>query len=229
MRVIRSFLALKLNLATADNLASMQAELREACADADIKVRWVPPPNMHVTLRFLGQITEPMSHALKDMLDPIVSRMPAFDLECAGIGVFPDGNKPKVIYAGLGSGSEALNELYESVYSRLLMAGFSFEDKPFRPHVTIGRVKYSPKDALTPILSPFDGTFFGTSLIRHFYCYQSDLTSLGAEYRAQWVLSFKRQPMKSPQGQNEPEPNSKHEETDNTIEPESPQPPQTGE
>lgn len=197
MRVIRSFLALKLNLSTTENLSELLKQLKVSCSEADVKIRWVPPPNIHVTLRFLGQITEPMSHAVKDMLEPIVTRTPAFELECRSLGVFPDLKKPRVIFAGLGEGTQILSDLYSAVYNRLLKAGFSFEDKPFRPHVTLGRVKHAPRSALDSIIEEQKDTFFGTSLIRHFYCYQSDLTPHGAEYTAQWVLPFRRPLSKS--------------------------------
>ena len=205
MRVIRSFLALKLNLPTVENLSAMLTQLMSSCKEADIDVRWVPPPNIHVTLRFLGQITEPMSHAVRDMLEPIVTKTPAFDLECKRLGAFPDTRKPRVIFAELGEGSGILSDLYTAVYERLLTAGFSFEDKPFHPHVTIGRVKHAPAGALSSILEERAESFFGTSLIRHFYCYQSDLTPHGAEYTAQWVLPFKRPLAKSLAQPTEPE------------------------
>lgn len=192
MRVIRSFLALKLSLETAQNLTTAQNRLRAVCKEAGATIRWVPPPNIHVTIRFLGQITEPMSQAVKDMVDPIVINIESFDLETVGIGLFPNERNPRVIWAGLGQGADQLKELYESIYSRLVKAGFNFEDRPFSPHVTLGRVKQCAPETLHSLLSEHESTVFGISTIRHFYCYESDLTPNGAEYTAQWVLPFKR-------------------------------------
>ena len=229
MRVIRSFLALKLNLSTTESLSELLAQLKASCAQAGADIRWVPPPNIHVTLRFLGQITEPMSHAVRDMLEPVVTRMPAFELTCRALGAFPDIANPRVIFADLGDGAEVLADLYSSVYNRLLKAGFSFEDKPFHPHVTLGRVKYVPPGTLEPIVEEHEASFFGTSLIRHFYCYQSDLTPRGAEYTAQWVLPFKRPLSKPPQ--TEPSPTQESDSDDGKIQHDSQalQTPQTGE
>ena len=78
MKTIRSFLAIKLDLATVENVAAAQKRLRETCKGAGFRVRWVPPPNIHMTLRFLGQITEPMAYALKDMLEPIITKTASF-------------------------------------------------------------------------------------------------------------------------------------------------------
>ena len=196
MRVIRSFLAIKLGLPTVESLTETQAQLKTACRSAGATVRWVPPPNIHVTLRFLGQITEPMSHAVKDMLEPIVSETASFDLETVGLGVFPNDKTPRVIWAGLGEGVDVLMGLHDAIYERLQRAGFNFEEKPFSPHVTLGRVKQSPPSGgIAPLLVEDETTNFGVSTIRHFFCYQSELMPSGAEYTAQWVLPFRRKPV----------------------------------
>jgi 2'-5' RNA ligase len=194
MRVIRSFLALKPSLATVENLSTVQKRLRIECRDAGIQVRWVPPPNIHITVRFLGQITEPMSHAVEDMLVPMISGIDTFDVEISGVGVFPNERSPRVIWAGIGDGADKLESVYQSVYSRLVKAGFNFEDKPFRPHLTLGRIKHVEQNAIAPIIEPEATTPFGISTMHHFYCYQSDLLPHGAEYTAQWVIPFKKKP-----------------------------------
>ena len=94
--------ALDKTIPAVENLAAVQKRLRESCKRAGMKIRWVPPPNIHMTMRFLGQITEPMAHALKDMLEPIVTKTSAFELETLGMGAFPDISRPRTIWAGLG-------------------------------------------------------------------------------------------------------------------------------
>jgi 2'-5' RNA ligase len=190
MRTIRSFLALKLDLSVVESIAEAQKRLRTSCSNAGMNVRWVPPPNIHMTIRFLGNITEPMAYAVKDMLEPIVSGVESFDLESLGLGAFPDTSHPRIVWAGLGQGVEVLTELHSAIYNRLLKAGFNLDDKPFKAHLTIGRVKNSPPGAFANCLGEDASRVFGVSHIRYLHCYSSELLPKGAEYRSVWVLPF---------------------------------------
>lgn len=192
MRTIRSFLALRLDLAVVEAMTETQKRLRSACREAGVRVRWVPPPNIHVTMRFLGPITESMAFAVKDMMEPIVAEVDEFDLEVVGLGAFPDVSRPRVIWAGLGQGSEVVGELHATIFNRLLKAGFNLDDRPFKAHVTLGRVKEAPPDALAACLGEDVSRGFGTTAHRHLYCYESTLSPAGAEYNAVWVLPFRK-------------------------------------
>lgn len=193
MKTIRCFLAVKLDYDTVRSLADVQLELKNQFHQAGAMVKWVPPPNMHITIRFLGQVTEPMTYALQGMLEPIISQTPAFELETAGLGVFPDTNKPRVVWAGTKVGGEKLSKLHKDVSARLEEAGFHLDEKPFKSHVTLGRVKHGNGDPITDFLNREEAKpFFGTTLIRNLYCYRSDLNTHGAEYHAMWRLRMPR-------------------------------------
>jgi len=219
MKTIRSFLALKLNLSVVERLAEAQKKLWSACRDAGMEVRWIPPPNIHVTMRFLGNVTEPMAYAVKDMLEPTITKADAFDLETVGIGAFPDTSHPRVIWAGFGQGAPVLTDLHSAIYNRLLKAGFNLDDKPFKAHVTLGRVKGGPPGAFATCLSDDIPRDFGVSDICNLHCYQSDLTPKGAEYTSVWALPFQkgmsRKPSRNsdrPSKPREPQPNDKGEQ-----------------
>lgn len=192
MKTIRCFLAVKLDLSTVRLVADAQKGLRDTCRDFGMKVAWVPPPNMHITLRFLGQVTEPMAFALKEMLDPVVRDLAPFELAAVGLGAFPDVRTPRTIWVGSGSGADALTALADSVTGRLIEAGFSFDEKPFRPHITIGRVKDGGGDDFSQHLAPLGEVGFGSSIVRNIYCYRSDLNPSGSEYHSLWRLPFGR-------------------------------------
>ncbi|MCP4604106.1 MAG: RNA 2',3'-cyclic phosphodiesterase [Proteobacteria bacterium] len=187
MKTIRCFIAVKLDIDTVRALAETQKQLKDRCNEAGIDVSWVPPPNMHVTIRFLGQITEPMAHALRNMIEPITSKTKPFELEAAALGAFPDTKRPRVVWAGLQNGKEELTELHGEVSKRLIGAGFHLDDKPFSSHITIGRVKGGSIDGFESCLGD-DDQFFGTTWVRNLYCYRSDLTTKGAEYHVIWRL-----------------------------------------
>ncbi len=189
MKTIRSFLAVRLNIEVVHSLAEVQTGLRDFCNDSEIKVAWVPPPNMHVTMRFLGPVTEPMAHALQGMLKPVLARFHAFELQVSGLGTFPTPERPRIIWAGLKEGSEELGKLYDLISERLVSAGFNFDEKPFQSHVTLGRIKGGETDPLSSYLLENDGSW-GTSVVRNLYCYRSDLKPTGAEHHVLWRLPF---------------------------------------
>lgn len=186
METIRSFLAVRLELETARRLAEIQRQLKPRCEEWDIKVAWVPPPNMHVTIRFLGQVEMPMLLALEDMLKPILSRLGPFEVEVAGLGAFEN---PRVIWVGLRDGVDRLIECYKTISDCLVEAGFPKDDKPFKSHVTLGRVKGGQIDALESCLIEKDEVW-GKMMVGSLYCYRSDLKPTGAEYDAIWQLPF---------------------------------------
>jgi 2'-5' RNA ligase len=196
MKTMRCFLAIKLSLETAENITLSQKVLKKRCNEAGMGVRWVPPPNIHMTVLFLGEITEPMASAIRDMLEPIVGGVETFELTAQGMGAFPDITHPRVIWAGLGEGADKLTSLHSSVRNRLGIAGFNFDNKPFAAHITVGRVKSGPPGALANCFGEDAGRFFGTSHIRELHCFRSDLSSAGAEYISLWALPFQKVTLK---------------------------------
>ena len=197
MKTMRCFLAFKLSLETAENIAGAQQSLKARCASAGMSVRWVPPPNIHMTVQFLGEITDPMATALKDMLEPVVFGFESFDLTAMGMGAFPDVSSPRVIWAGLGPGADTLTTFHAAIRSRLETAGFNFDKKPFAAHITVGRVKSSPPGALTACFGDEASRSFGTTQVRQLHCFQSTLSRTGAEYNTLWVLPLQKAAPKS--------------------------------
>ena len=188
MNTVRSFLAIKLDLQTARALAEAQILLKNRCADAGIEVAWVPPPNIHVTMLFLGSVNSPLVTALKDMLKPAISDTPIFELRSAGLGIFPDPQQPKIIWAGISEEDEALTAFHKKVSDGLTEAGFQLDTKPFQAHVTLGRIKGGNVEALEACLAENAETVWGTTSVRNLYCYRSDLSPAGAEYHQLWRL-----------------------------------------
>ncbi|MDJ0761828.1 MAG: RNA 2',3'-cyclic phosphodiesterase [Myxococcota bacterium] len=191
MLTTRCFLAIKLDIEMVRSLSELQRELRNQCRDGGTIVKWVPPPNIHLTMRFLGQVTEPMVNALKEMLRPITAAIAPFQFDATGLGVFPNATAPRVIWAGVGNGADALTVLHKEISDRLLEAGFHLDSRPFTPHITIGRVKSGTAE---PIASYVDNAelLFGATNVRNLYCYRSDLTTAGAEYHAMWRIPLEQ-------------------------------------
>jgi RNA 2',3'-cyclic 3'-phosphodiesterase len=195
MRTIRSFIAVNIGVAIVRAVADEQSRLRRAVsARGGVEVRWVAPQNLHVTLSFLGQVTEPMVAAIEDGLEPVARRFSPFEITARGLGVFPDARHPRVVWVGLGDAGESLVRLHAAIAEVLGRMGFDLEDKPFRSHVTIGRVKGGDGEALAACLAEAGEKTYGSFTVRDIACYRSDLRPTGADYVMLWRLPLGGRP-----------------------------------
>ncbi len=133
---IRSFIAFSIdNKEILKRLSEAQKKLTTTGAD----LKLVKPENIHITMRFLGNIQP-------DMVDKIYSEMKQvtftpFEVEIQGIGVFPTLKYPRVIWAGIQKGAEKLEDIFNQLEPRLQKLGFKPDPKGFSPHITIARVR----------------------------------------------------------------------------------------
>jgi len=188
MKTIRSFLALDLSLATARALADLQRTLADRLSGTRTRVRWVAPQNLHVTIAFLGQVTEPMTASLSNLLAPAAAAVAPFDMTCGGLGAFPDERHPRVLWAGVTSPAEELEGLHRRVTEILGETGFDMKDELFRSHVTIGRVREVEDGGLAPCFDEDLSGDFGRTRVKDLACYRSDLDPRGADYHLLWRL-----------------------------------------
>ncbi|HEX6350856.1 MAG TPA: RNA 2',3'-cyclic phosphodiesterase [Candidatus Dormibacteraeota bacterium] len=110
----------------------------ERCRNVAPTFRWVAPAGVHLTLRFLGSVEEPVLASVTAGLRRI--RRPSFELRLGGLGTF-GGRRPSVIWLGLAEGAAAAKELAREVESACLAAGLAPETRPFRPHLTLARAR----------------------------------------------------------------------------------------
>jgi RNA 2',3'-cyclic 3'-phosphodiesterase len=190
MRTIRSFIAVNLGINAVRAVADEEARLRRAASARGLDVRWIAPQNLHVTLAFLGQVTEPMVEAIEDGLEPITRKLAPFELVAKGLGVFPDAAQPRVVWVGLEDPGGSLVRLHFAVSEVLGRMGFSLDDTPFRSHVTIGRVKGGDADSLAACLAEAGEKTYGAFNVRDVACYRSDLRPTGADYQMMWRLGL---------------------------------------
>lgn len=133
---MRAFLALNLDGELRERVHRDTAALRAAAPDAS----WVRAANLHVTLKFLGDVAETRAGALAESLRPIVVRHPVIDTMLIRAGAFPDMRRPRVIWIGLRD-DRPVKALAADVDRACGAAGLSPETRPFSAHVTLGRVK----------------------------------------------------------------------------------------
>ena len=138
--VVRTFVAVEIPLEVKDRANRMIGKLR----DAPAKVKWVAPAHMHWTLKFLGDVglleIPPVCEAIRRAVEPLA----AFSVEVRGAGAFPDVRRPRTVWIGTGQGSEQMIELHDAIEFELAKLGYRSENRRFRPHLTIGRVRQSP-------------------------------------------------------------------------------------
>jgi 2'-5' RNA ligase len=177
---IRTFLAINLSVPTIRAVSEAQGALRQALGKS-LRVAWVPPANLHLTLKFLGDVAPEVPEAVGDVLQRgLTSRQP-FEVRAVGAGAFPDENRPRVLWVGLVDESGALKALQADVEGWMEALGFAREGRPFKPHLTLGRVK-DGHASVAEALQPFRETMFGTSTIKDVTLYESRLKAKGAEY-----------------------------------------------
>lgn len=104
-------------------------------------VRWVKPANMHLTLRFLGETAESQIDPIAHGLQTALANVSSFSLVLSQLGAFPNKNRPRVIWVGVGGELKRLHAVQASVESALAQLGWLPDRLPFKPHLTIGRVK----------------------------------------------------------------------------------------
>lgn len=174
----RSFIAVEANEKVRNSLVKVQGELEETGAD----LKLVSPENIHLTLRFLGDVSESKLDPIKDAVSDAVTLSP-FQASIEDLGVFPKPSFIRVIWAGVGEGSEELTTLRKNVDQKLSEVDIPPEDKDFTPHFTIARVKSGKaKDKLNYIIEDKEGSNWGKVEVEEIELMKSELTSEGPIY-----------------------------------------------
>jgi len=149
-------------------------------------VRWVGPSQIHVTLRFCGNILESQIGAIVEALRSLAVMTPRFRLETGPLGRFPEAGHPRVIWIGLGGDLSALERLQKAIAEGTRSWGDHQENKPFQPHLTLGRVKTTrPRelDALGATMKAKPGAASRAWTTAAIELIQSTLTSAGPAYQ----------------------------------------------
>lgn len=143
-------------------------------------VKWVPVHNMHLTLKFLGEVNEELLTDIQLKLSEI--QQSQFQIQLYGVGAFPNMRFPKIFWLGINDENNEFTELFHKVEAQLEILGFQKEKRAFSPHLTLCRFKDKIPKELTEDFKPHKDLDFGIQRIRHFSLIQSKLKSSGAEY-----------------------------------------------
>jgi 2'-5' RNA ligase len=142
------------------------------------EARWARVEGLHVTLKFVGEVSETRIEEMKTAL-AAVKAVP-FAVHFAGVGFFPNAKAARVFWAGV-DGGDALPYLASTIDAALEKRGFPRETKPYRPHLTLARTSTRPLRELQPLLAE-PPPQFGTMTAREFFLYQSQPQKGGSKY-----------------------------------------------
>lgn len=177
---VRVFISVPLDPELRDAAAGLRRRLNST---ADL-LRWVPPGNLHLTLKFLGEIAERRLAKVTEAVRDAARRSEPFTISLAGAGAFPSVRRPQVVWVDVREGSEALVALARDLDVALHRMKFPRERRPFRPHLTVARARHAgPLPDLSGPLSGLQGLAVGTQAVNTVVVMESQLHPSGAIYR----------------------------------------------
>lgn len=182
MNLLRAFIAIEIPLEIREAVYKATASLQKGIGSA---VRWVPVENLHLTLKFLGDVSPTNVEMLSQTLRAEADLFPCFDLRLHGLGSFPNLKRPRVIYIGVQAPAtfEGLQRGIESASRKL---GYESEERGFSPHLTIGRVRQNATAAeqqtIRRTLQETRIDLLGTARVDSVHLYKSDLKPAGSVY-----------------------------------------------
>jgi RNA 2',3'-cyclic 3'-phosphodiesterase len=183
MSVIRAFIAISLSSEIHQQLHQVISGLKSRLPESPI--RWVPANNIHLTLKFLGDVSVSNQEILTKMMRAEVSRHASFEISVGELGVFPSLRRPHVIWVGVEAPQE-LYLLHHGIETEMYRLGYAAEDRSFSPHLTLGRVSRNARSndyyPISEVLSGYKVGFLGALRVQSIDLYRSDLHPDGAVY-----------------------------------------------
>jgi 2'-5' RNA ligase len=183
--MIRAFLAIELPDSLRPGLAQVQGELKRSHAE----VRWVPVDNIHLTMKFFGNVPDDEIGSLALAARQVAAAAAPFELQVTGVGAFPSAKAPRVVWVGLGGDLVPLTQLFYRLEKEFAALGYPPEGRAFNPHLTLGRVK-SPvnRERLAKMLEKLPPLNWPPFEVKELILFQSVLSPQGSKYTVLKVI-----------------------------------------
>lgn len=179
VKKIRAFIAVPLPAHVTEALGRLQAQLK----NFGIRMKYIDPENIHLTLKFLGDIRAVDAGAIGQKLTEAAAGFSPIELSAKGLGVFPGIRKPRVLWAGVAGQTEILERLQQIVEEAMAGLGFEKENRRFAGHLTLGRFKGGADSLLLADAIRKYGDFeSGPFIIKSLELFESTLTPKGPVY-----------------------------------------------
>jgi 2'-5' RNA ligase len=183
MSVVRAFIAIDLSPEIHKRLDQVASELKERLAG--VPVRWVPVENVHLTLKFLGDVSLTNLEILKKILRSEAGNHLPFEISIGQLGAFPSKRRPRVIWVGVEAPQE-LMDLQRAIESETTRLGYARDRREFSPHLTLGRISRNANSAdlrqIGEVLRNYKVGFLGATRVKEVHLFRSDLQPGGAVY-----------------------------------------------
>lgn len=195
--MIRTFVAVELGADLRTFVARAQDQIKERLVRSllrmgrDVRVQWVRPDSIHLTLKFLGDIEEDLVERIRAALAPAVSGVSPFSVGVERVGVFPDLRNPRVLWLGLSGPVETLVRLAADTDAALHSLGFPREERPFSPHLTLARIKEQSREVGRAVAGSgiaSERLQVGHLDVRTVSLMRSELRPGGAVYTRLWAI-----------------------------------------
>ena len=174
---LRLFIAVPLSPAVEERIGQIQASWRKEAEG----VRWVKPENVHITLKFLGHVPKGEVEGIDHVLKEVTKGKQVFPVRIGGAGAFPTKANARVLWIGVEDERGALKEIFEELERRLHDLGFPREERSFKPHLTLGRVK-GRRGKRFSFLERDADLEVGVLEVKEVVLFKSNLKPTGAEY-----------------------------------------------
>jgi 2'-5' RNA ligase len=183
MGLLRTFIAADIPPSIQNSIQHCVDDLRHTLGNSS--VRWVSVHNIHLTLKFLGNISAVNVEDLARILPPEADSHAAFDISISGLGSFPNSKRARVLYIGIQP-SAGLDALQRGIEAACGSAGFKSESRHFSPHLTIGRVRQrvssSDQARIHKMLNETKIDSLGTARVDSIHLYKSERNAGGSVY-----------------------------------------------
>jgi 2'-5' RNA ligase len=184
---LRAFLAVPVSGEVKSNAARLISKLAEKTSG----VRWVEPENLHITLKFFGDIPVEATHEISKATQSAVAGIEPFEILVSGAGAFPDIERARTVWLGVAAGETQFVELATQIEEQMHELGYPPERRRFHPHLTLGRVRGKQVDGqLTKLLRELDECFIGPSLVDEIALLSSSLERSGPVYSRLATIEF---------------------------------------
>ncbi len=195
MEAIRAFIAIELPEDVRQRLDSVEQQIQARAGEvARRAVRWVPAGNMHLTLKFLGEVSTGNLQSLSRMLQNVAGQHTHFDIVIGGLGAFPNVRRPRVIWVGTEAPAD-LTALQRAIEAETHKLGYPVEERPFSPHLTLGRISQNARpEEVTQVaraLGEVDMGEVGRVHVSQLHFFRSDLRPSGAVYTSLYSFPLK--------------------------------------
>ena len=185
---IRTFIAINLD----ESIRRLINEIQNDLKKTECNVKWVKADNAHLTLKFLGNVKPKQIDEIKEILTSISQNTEAVNTHITQLGAFPKMNRPRVIWLGLHDEENEIASLASAIENELGKIGFKKENRPFKSHITLGRVR-TPKNLteLANEIEDYELTEHPSQNINQIVLYKSTLTTSGPIYEALETFDLK--------------------------------------